>query len=192
MNMSSFNVGRKHRHDMLYKVPEFPYLGKHLNQRNHGDAESEEMRKVDIETLTMEEYLALDCGDTRRGVRRHEIERNVDFEIKGQFLRELRDNTFSWNKNEDAYEHVGRILEIASLFNTLGVSGDAIMLRVFPLMLTGRAKRWLDRAPIETINTWDLLKRIFILIFYPPSKTSRQLEEIHSFGQEGRETLYQA
>ncbi|GJV82194.1 hypothetical protein Tco_1518064 [Tanacetum coccineum] len=72
------------------------------------------MGEVDIETFTMEQYLALDHGDIRRGVRRPEIERNVDFEIKCQFLRELRDNTFSGNKNEDAHEHVGRILEIAT------------------------------------------------------------------------------
>ncbi|GJT58178.1 homeodomain-like protein [Tanacetum coccineum] len=140
----------------------------------------------------MELYLALDRGDTRRGVRRLEIERNVDFEIKGQFIRKLRDNTFSGNKNEDAHEHVGMILEIASLFNTLGVSGDAVILWVFPLTLTGRTKRWLDQAPTEIINIWDLLKRIFILRFCPPSKTSRRLEEILNFRQEGRETLYQA
>nr|GFA10362.1 hypothetical protein [Tanacetum cinerariifolium] len=87
------------------------------------------MREVDIKTLTMEQYLDLDHGDTRRRVKKPEIECNVDFEIKGQLLRELRNNTFSRNENEDAYEHVGRIMEIASLFNTLAVSRDAIMHR---------------------------------------------------------------
>nr|GEX83549.1 hypothetical protein [Tanacetum cinerariifolium] len=52
-----------------------------------------------------------------------------------------------------------------------------------PLALTGIAKRWLNRAPSGTINTWDLLKRIFILRFCPPSKNPRQLEEIHNFKQ---------
>ncbi|GJT16684.1 hypothetical protein Tco_0875390 [Tanacetum coccineum] len=92
-------------------------------------AESEEIGKVDIETLTMEQYLALDRGDTSRGVRRPEIGRNVGFEIKG------------------------RIVEIASLFNTPGVLRDTIMLWVSPLTLTGSTKRWLDRAPSEAINT---------------------------------------
>ncbi|GJW10697.1 hypothetical protein Tco_1576524 [Tanacetum coccineum] len=156
------------------------------------NAKSKEIGKVNIETPTMEQYLALDRGDTSRGVRRPENGRNVDFEIKGLYLREPRDNTFSWDKNEDAHEHVARILEIASLFNIMGVLGDAIMLRVFPLTLTGKAKRWLDRAPSKTINTWNLLKRIFILRFCPPFKTSRQLEEIHKFRQDRRETLYQA
>ncbi|GJZ91643.1 hypothetical protein Tco_0663570, partial [Tanacetum coccineum] len=91
------------------------------------EVESEEMGEVDIETLTIEQYLALDHGDTRRGVRNPKIEGNVDFEIKVWILRELRDNTFSRNDNEDAHEHVGRILEITSLFNTPGVSRDAII-----------------------------------------------------------------
>nr|GEU39307.1 hypothetical protein [Tanacetum cinerariifolium] len=108
--------------------------------------EFEAVGEIDIETLMMEQYLALDHGDTRRGVKKPEIEGNVDFEIKDQFLREPRYNTLSGNENEDTYKHVGRILEIGSLFNNLGVSEDAIMLQVFPLTLTGRAKRWLTAA----------------------------------------------
>nr|GEZ03325.1 hypothetical protein [Tanacetum cinerariifolium] len=105
----------------------------------------------------MDQYLALKYGNTKREARKPEIEGNVDFEIKDQSLRELRDNTLSRNENEYAYEHVGRILEITSLFNTSGFSRDEVMLQVFPLTLTGRAKRWLEREPMETINTWDLL-----------------------------------
>nr|GEW16812.1 zinc finger, CCHC-type [Tanacetum cinerariifolium] len=56
------------------------------------NVESKEMGEVDIETLTMEKYLALGRSDTRRGVRKPKIKGNVDFKIKGQFLRELRDN----------------------------------------------------------------------------------------------------
>nr|GEY79778.1 ribonuclease H-like domain-containing protein [Tanacetum cinerariifolium] len=47
------------------------------------DTKSKEMGEVDIETLTIEQYLDLDHGDTRRRVKKPEIERNVDFEIKG-------------------------------------------------------------------------------------------------------------
>ncbi|GJS88093.1 putative reverse transcriptase domain-containing protein [Tanacetum coccineum] len=109
-----------------------------FNESEPSDVEYKEIGEVDIETLSMEQYLALDRGDTMRGVKKLEIGGYVDFEIKG------------------------------------------------------RAKSWLERAPIETINTWDLLKRIFILRFYPPSKTSKQLEEIHNFRQEWRGTLYRA
>ncbi|GKC09924.1 hypothetical protein Tco_1001534 [Tanacetum coccineum] len=59
-------------------------------------------------------------------------------------MRELREDTFSRNKNDDAYEHVERVLNIVSLFNIPGVSHDAVMLRVFPITLTRAAKRWLE------------------------------------------------
>ncbi|GKG42300.1 hypothetical protein Tco_0476598 [Tanacetum coccineum] len=39
----------------------------------------------DVE-FTMEQYLALDHGDTRKGVRKPEIEGQMDIEIKSQFL----------------------------------------------------------------------------------------------------------
>nr|GEY67871.1 hypothetical protein [Tanacetum cinerariifolium] len=87
------------------------------------------------------------------GVVKPKIRGNVNFEIKSQFMRELREDIFSGNKNNDAYEHVEWILDIVSLFNILGVTYDAVMLRVFPITPTGAAKRWVDKLSPETINT---------------------------------------
>ncbi|GKD55409.1 cysteine-rich receptor-like protein kinase [Tanacetum coccineum] len=53
-------------------------------------------------------------------------------------------------------------------------------------------KRRVDRLTPGTINTWDLLKKAFIQRYCPPSKTVKQLEDIHNFKQEGDESLYQA
>ncbi|GKB50023.1 hypothetical protein Tco_0900776 [Tanacetum coccineum] len=77
-------------------------------------------------------------------------------------MRELREDSFSGNKDEDAHNHIDRVLSIVGLFNIPGVSKDAVMLRVFPFILTGSAKRWVDRLAPGTINTWDLLKKAFI------------------------------
>nr|GEW11595.1 hypothetical protein [Tanacetum cinerariifolium] len=43
-----------------------------------------------------------------------------------------------------------------------------------------------------TVDSWDLLKKAFIQRYCPPSKTTKQLEEIRNFKQEGDETLCQA
>ncbi|GJU24400.1 hypothetical protein Tco_1163021 [Tanacetum coccineum] len=110
----------------------------------------------------MEQYLALTRGNQAPGVVKPEIGGNVNFQIKSQFIRELRDDTFSRNKNDDAHEHVERVLDIVSLFNILGVSHDAVMLRVFPITLTEVAKQWVDRLPPRTVDSWDLLKKAFI------------------------------
>nr|GEU38599.1 hypothetical protein [Tanacetum cinerariifolium] len=86
----------------------------------------------------------------------------------------------------------GQVLDIVSLFNIPGVIHDAITLRIFPIMLTGAAKRWADRLSPGTVDSWDLIKKAFIHRYCPPSKTAKQLEEIRNFKQEGDETLYQA
>ncbi|GJY82289.1 uncharacterized mitochondrial protein-like protein, partial [Tanacetum coccineum] len=150
------------------------------------------MAGVEINTLTMEQYLALSRENHALGMVKPEFGGNVNFEIKSQFMRELREDTFFGNKNEDAHDHIDRVLNIVSLFNILGVSKDAVLVRVFPFTLTGSAKRWVDRHTPGAVNTWDLLKKAIIQRYYPPSKTAKQLEEIHNFKQESDGSLYQA
>ncbi|GJU34406.1 hypothetical protein Tco_1182760 [Tanacetum coccineum] len=86
----------------------------------------EEMGEVDIETLTMEQYLGLVRSNQRSGIMRSEIRRNT-------------------------------------------------------------TKRWMGRVPAGIVNSWDLLKRVIILRYCPPSRTAKQLEEIRHFRQEGLE-----
>ncbi|GJU28880.1 hypothetical protein Tco_1172469 [Tanacetum coccineum] len=149
------------------------------------------MAGVDIDSLTMEQYLALSRENQAPGAVKTKIGGNVNFKIKSQFMRELREDTFSGYKNEDAHDHIDRVLSIIGLFNIPRVSKDVVMLRVFPFTLTGVAKRWVDRLASGTINTWDLRKKVFIQRYCPPSKTVKQLEYIHNFTQEGDESLYQ-
>ncbi|GJW38709.1 hypothetical protein Tco_0064554 [Tanacetum coccineum] len=107
-------------------------------------------------------------------------------------MRELREDTFSGNKNDDAHEYVERVLDIVSLFNIPGVTHDVVMLRVFPITLTRTAKKWVDKLSPRTIDSWDLLKKAFIQRYCPPSKAAKQLEEIRNFKKESDDTLHQA
>nr|GEZ32552.1 hypothetical protein [Tanacetum cinerariifolium] len=51
------------------------------------------MGDVDINTLAMEQYLALTRGNQASGVAKPAIGNNVNFEIKSQFMRKLRSFT---------------------------------------------------------------------------------------------------
>ncbi|GKB40833.1 hypothetical protein Tco_0885775 [Tanacetum coccineum] len=126
------------------------------------DVYSGTMAGVDINTLTMEQYLALSRENQAPSMVKPEIEGNVNFEIKSQFMREFREDTFSGNKNEDAHDHVDRVFNIVSLFNIPRVSQDAVLLCVFPFTHSGSAKRWVDGLTPGAVNTWDLLKIAFI------------------------------
>ncbi|GJZ06475.1 ribonuclease H-like domain-containing protein [Tanacetum coccineum] len=139
--------------------------------------------------LTIEKYLALIRDDIRPGVVKPEIGNGVKFKINSNFMRELRHKNFAGTDDEDAYEHVQRVFEIIDLFHFPGVTHDAVMLRVFPITLKGRAMRWKKRLPAGVINTWDLLEKEFIWKYCSPCKTAKKLEEICNFKQEIDETL---
>ncbi|GJX24561.1 hypothetical protein Tco_0230857 [Tanacetum coccineum] len=120
------------------------------------------------------------------------INDKAHFELKGQFLKELRENTNSGSDNEDANENIEKVLEIVDLFHIPEVTQDQIMLRVFPVSLTGVASRWLKKEPAGSINTWETLKKKFLSKYCPPARTAKKMEEINNFQQEPDETLYQA
>ncbi|GJV35308.1 hypothetical protein Tco_1407785 [Tanacetum coccineum] len=68
--------------------------------------------------------------DYGSGVARPKIEEKDSFELKGQFLKELRENTFSGSDNEDANEHIEKVLEIIDLFHVLNITGEYDMWRL--------------------------------------------------------------
>ncbi|GJR03436.1 hypothetical protein Tco_0526420 [Tanacetum coccineum] len=59
--------------------------------------------------------------------------------------------------NEDANEHIEKVLEIVDLFHIPEVTQDQIMLRVFPMSLTGAASRWLRNGPGLDVPTRQIL-----------------------------------
>nr|GEW33416.1 hypothetical protein [Tanacetum cinerariifolium] len=65
----------------------------------------EEVTKTMTEP-NMEEYMTKTREDYGSGIARPKTDDKANFELKGQFLKELRDNTFSGSDNEDANEHI--------------------------------------------------------------------------------------
>ncbi|GJU40580.1 ribonuclease H-like domain-containing protein [Tanacetum coccineum] len=57
-------------------------------------------------TETMEQYMSKTRENYGSGVTRPTINQDTPFELKGQFLKELHDNTFSGSEHEDANEHI--------------------------------------------------------------------------------------
>ncbi|GJT90712.1 hypothetical protein Tco_1079557 [Tanacetum coccineum] len=90
---------------------------------------------------TMEEYMTKTREDYGSGIARPKIDEKTHFMWKGQFLKEIHDNTFSGSDNKDDNEHIEKVLEIVYLFHIPDVTQDQIMLRVFPMSLTGIASR---------------------------------------------------
>ncbi|GKB39271.1 retrovirus-related pol polyprotein from transposon TNT 1-94 [Tanacetum coccineum] len=143
-------------------------------------------------TETMEQYMSKTRGDYGSGVTRPTINQDTYFEMKGQFLKELRDNTFSGSQHEDANEHIKKVLEIVDLFHNPKVTQDQIMLRAFHVSLTGAASRWLRNESLGSITTWEVLKTKFLNKYYLHTRTAKKMEEINNFQQEPVESLFRA
>ncbi|GKE29827.1 reverse transcriptase domain-containing protein [Tanacetum coccineum] len=131
-------------------------------------------------------------NDIRPGMVKPKINNDIEFKINNNFMRELRRKLFKGTDDEDAHEHVRRVLEIADLFHFPGVTHDAVMFRVFPITLKGPTLRWINRLSVGLVTTWDLLEKAFITQYCPPFKTTKKLEIIRNFKQEMDETLYYA
>ncbi|GJZ02436.1 hypothetical protein Tco_0520397 [Tanacetum coccineum] len=121
---------------------------------------------------TMEQYMIKTRTDHGSGVARPKIE-EID-------------------NNEDANEHIEKVLEIVDLFYVPNITEDQLMLRVFPISLTGAASRWLRNEPTGLIKTLKDLKTKFLNKYCPPGRTAKKMKEFNNFQQEPDETLYQA
>ncbi|GJS59361.1 RNA-directed DNA polymerase, eukaryota, reverse transcriptase zinc-binding domain protein [Tanacetum coccineum] len=143
-------------------------------------------------TKSMEQYISKTRENYGSGVIRPTINQDTPFELKGQFLKKLHDNTFSGSEHEDANEHIEDVLEIVDLFHILKVTQDQIMLRAFPVSLTGAASRWLRNQPSGSITSWEVLKTKFLNKYCPPARTIKKMKEINNFQQEPDKSLFRA
>nr|GEY50327.1 hypothetical protein [Tanacetum cinerariifolium] len=143
-------------------------------------------------TETMEQYMRKTQADYGSGIARPKIDDINHFELKGQFIKELRDNTFSDSDHEDTNEHIKKVLEIVDLFHIPIITQDQVMLRALPMSLTRAVSRWLRNKPSSSITTWEDLKTKFLRKYCLPARTVKKMEEINNFQQEPDETIYQA
>ncbi|GJT93026.1 hypothetical protein Tco_0870425 [Tanacetum coccineum] len=118
-------------------------------------SDQEYLKEEEAETMaeTMEQYMRKTRADYGSGVARPKIKAKDNFELKGQFHKELLTNTFGGLDHEDANEHIKKVLEIVDLLHIPNITRDQVMLRAFPMFLTGAASRWLRNEPTGLITT---------------------------------------
>ncbi|GKC53983.1 retrovirus-related pol polyprotein from transposon TNT 1-94, partial [Tanacetum coccineum] len=128
-------------------------------------SDQEDSKEEVEETMaeTMEQYMNKTRADYGSGVARPKIEDKDNFELK-----------------------------IVDLFHIPNITIDQVMLRSFPMSLTGAASRWLRNKPTDSITTWEDLKTKFLSKYCPPTRTAKKMEEINNFQQEPDENLCQA
>ncbi|GJU12008.1 retrovirus-related pol polyprotein from transposon TNT 1-94 [Tanacetum coccineum] len=157
------------------------------------DQEYSEEEEAEAMAETMEQYMIKTRTDYGSGVARPKIDNKDIFEQKGQFLKELRKNTFSGSDNEDTNEHIEKVLKIVDLFHVPNITEDQLMLQVFPISLT-RAEVILfyngldvptrqilnSRGAVPTKIAKDAKKAIQEMVEYSQNGTMEHLKEENS------------
>ncbi|GJR51703.1 homeodomain-like protein [Tanacetum coccineum] len=113
------------------------------------DQEYSEEEVTETMVETMEQYMSKTRADCGSGIARPKIEEKDNFELKGQFLKELRTNTFSGSDHEDANGHIDKVLEIVDLFHIPNITIDQVMLRAFPMSLTVAASAIVSKTAAD-------------------------------------------
>ncbi|GKC93592.1 reverse transcriptase domain-containing protein [Tanacetum coccineum] len=127
------------------------------------EGEEEEMAE------TMEQYMIKTRTDYGSGVARPKIYNKDQFELKGQFLKELRENTFSGSDNEDANEHIEKVLTIVDLLHVPNITEDLKTKFLNKYCPPGRIAKKMEKInnfqqePDETLyQAWERFKELLM------------------------------
>ncbi|KAL0315257.1 UNVERIFIED_CONTAM: hypothetical protein Scaly_2873000 [Sesamum calycinum] len=112
-----------------------------------------------------------------------------NFEIKPSIIQIIRSSVqFSGLLEEDPNKHLSNFLEICDTFKFIGVSDDAVRLRIFPFSLCDAAKDWLQslpaggtimkKLPYEAFNIIDEIATN--LYSYGLDRIDKRVADIHS------------
>ncbi|GJX76199.1 DNA-directed DNA polymerase, partial [Tanacetum coccineum] len=133
------------------------------NQEYSEEEETEAMAE------TMEQYMSKTRTDYGSRVARPKIDNKDQFELKGQFLKELRENTFNSSDNEDANEHIEKVLEIVDLFHVPNITEDLKTKFLNKYCPPGRTAKKLEeinnfqQEPDETLyQAWERFKELLM------------------------------
>ncbi|GJU56653.1 hypothetical protein Tco_1234419 [Tanacetum coccineum] len=141
------------------------------------DQEYSEKEEAEAMAETMEQYMSKTQTNYGSGVARLKIDNKYQFELKGQFLKELRENTFSGSNNEDANEHIEKVLEIVDLFHE-----DLKTKFLNKYCPPGRTAKKMEeinnfqQEPDETLyQAWERFKELLIGVV--PTKTAEDAKK---------------
>nr|GEV43664.1 reverse transcriptase domain-containing protein [Tanacetum cinerariifolium] len=110
-----------------------------------------------------------------------------NFELKQTLINLVQSNQFTGR--QDPHNHLRFFNKVISTFRHPEVPNTTIKLLLFPFLLEGEARIWLDNEPPRSIMTWEVLVSKFINQFFPPSKTTYLRNEITNFLQKPNETF---
>ncbi|GKE27012.1 hypothetical protein Tco_1442396, partial [Tanacetum coccineum] len=145
--------------------------------KRQGCANSEDLiKEVVTKTmtkLTLREYMEEVQADYGSNTTTPKFNKNAKFELGDEFLKILRDNAFNGTNRDDVVDHTTKVLAILELIKIPNVDPNQLRIHVFPLSLTGAARKWWIDEIDGKITTWEGLVENFFHKYYPLSHTCK-------------------
>ncbi|GJS90353.1 hypothetical protein Tco_0772989 [Tanacetum coccineum] len=124
--------------------------------------ENSEEEVTETMAETMEEYMSKTRANYGSGIARPKIDDKDHFKLKGQFLKELRDNTFSGSDHEDANKHIEKVREIVDLFHIPNITQDQYCPPARIAMKMEEINNF-QQEPDETLyQAWEIFKELLM------------------------------
>nr|GEY07938.1 reverse transcriptase domain-containing protein [Tanacetum cinerariifolium] len=119
--------------------------------------------------------------------------RATNFGLKNDMIQQVQNSCqFYGLPCNDANKHLDKFLHVTQSIKVNGVTDDALHLYLFSHSLTHHATAWFDRLPMNSINTFEQMAKIFLGKYFPPSMVTKLRNEITNFRQRLDELLFEA
>ncbi|KAJ8615520.1 hypothetical protein MRB53_034892 [Persea americana] len=116
-------------------------------------------------------------------------ELDAAFELKSGLIHLLP--TFRGLTGKDPYKHLKEFYVVCSTMKPQGITEEQIKLRAFPFSLADLEKDWLYYLPSGSIQSWNEMKKLFLVKYFPASRAANIRKAICSIRQCNGESLYE-
>nr|GEZ16162.1 reverse transcriptase domain-containing protein [Tanacetum cinerariifolium] len=117
----------------------------------------------------------------------------TNFGLKNDMIQQVQNSCqFHGLPGDDANKHLEKFLHVTQSIQVNGVTDDAFRLYLFPHSLTHHATTWFDCLPMNSINKFEQMAKMFLGKYFPPSMVTKLRNEITNFRQRPDESLFKA
>nr|GEY65107.1 hypothetical protein [Tanacetum cinerariifolium] len=112
-------------------------------------------------------------ADCNSSLAKPKIDINAKIKLSKEHLKELRNNAYIGSEEEDAVDHIAKVLERLDSIKIPNVDTDRLHVHVFPLSFTDAARKWWINEGSDKITAWSELVGEFFCKYYPLSRASK-------------------
>jgi hypothetical protein len=115
-----------------------------------------------------------------------------NFSVDPDIIKMVEDNKFYGKDEEFPTEHLGKLVELATVFGKDEIQQHYYFLKLFPFSLGGDAKAWYNSLAPRSITSKDECLLLFYEKYFPANKIFAKIVEINNFSQKEKESLPQS